>query len=211
MPAIRRNSLQLQSMVMLFCKPATKKETVYEQFPGSCQGISFRSFDLKKDIPVIHQWVNSEYSKEFWQLDQSKEKLHELYKSVLQNPNAHSFIGLFDNKRICQIDLYRVQADELGKHLSVHFNDCGMHLLMAPLQKPISGLSRKIMEAFLKYYFSFSHAECMYAEPDIHNHKACRLLERSGFIFQQNIMLLSKAASLYLMTRKQFYEAYPNH
>lgn len=64
------------------------------------------------------------------------------------------------------------------------------------------------MESFLRYYFSFAEAENLYAEPDIHNNKASKLLGKSKFSFVQNIVLTDKAASLYLITRKQFYATY---
>ncbi len=65
-----------------------------------------------------------------------------------------------------------------------------------------------MMETFMRHYFSFEEAQSLYAEPDIYNHKGCRLLGKCGFGFVQNVVLPSKAASLYLMTRKQFYATY---
>jgi len=194
---------------MLFCKPSPKAGILYEHLFKSGQSLSFRSLALKRDINILHQWVNEPYAKKFWQLDGPKEQLQSIYQSVLRNPDGHSFIGILDEQLICQVDMYRVQPADLGKYIRCQINDCGMHLLMAPLKTPVPNLSRMVMETFMRYYFSFPQAEYLYAEPDIHNHKACRLLERSRFAFVQNIMLTDKAASLYLITRKQFYATYP--
>lgn len=194
---------------MLVCKPVTKSTQLIETSFGASGTIQFRSLDLKKDLNILHQWVNAPYARAFWQLEGTTENLKAVYHPVLKNPDAHSFIGLLDEQLVCQVDCYRVQADELGKHIRCDYHDSGMHLLMAPLHTPVPGLSRKLMEVFLRYYFSFSKAQRMYAEPDIYNHKACQLLTRCGFGFVQNIMLTHKAASLYLMTRKQFYATYP--
>lgn len=194
---------------MLVCKPATKSTLLIEAPFGPSGTIHFRSLDLKKDLNILYQWVNAHYAQQFWQLEGSIENLKAVYQPVLKNPNAHSFIGLLDEQLVCQVDCYRVEADELGKHLRCDPHDVGMHLLMAPLVTPVPGLSRKLMETFLRYYFSFDQAQRMYAEPDIYNHKACQLLTKCGFGFVQNIMLTDKAASLYLMTRKQFYATYP--
>ena len=81
---------------------------------------------------------------------------------------------------------------------------------MAPVSEKISKLSANVIETFLHFYFSYPEASIMFAEPDINNHKACRLLERSKFAFIENVMLSHKAASLYSITRKQFYAAYSN-
>jgi hypothetical protein len=193
---------------MLFCKPSPKADFQFEHHFPSGQCIVLRSLNLKKDLNILHQWVNEPYAKEFWQLDGPKEELQSTYQSVLKNPDAHSFIGLLDEQLICQIDLYRVQSADLGRYVRYHFNDCGMHLLMAPVKFPISQLSRMVMETFARYYFSFGEADNLYAEPDIHNHKASKLLAKSKFSFVQNIVLTDKAASLYLLTRKQFYATY---
>jgi len=193
---------------MLFCKPAAKANFLFEHEFPSGETLSLRSLVIKKDINILHQWVNEAYAKEFWQLDGPREQLQSIYQSVLKNPDGHSFIGLLDEQLVCQIDLYRVQSADLGRYVRYQFNDCGMHLLMAPAKFPVPQLSRMVMETFLRYYFSFPEAENLYAEPDIHNHKACKLLGKSKFSFVQNIMLTDKAASLYLITRKQFYATY---
>jgi RimJ/RimL family protein N-acetyltransferase len=193
---------------MLFCKPGTKSNLHFEHSFPSGQSLVLRSLILKKDVNILHQWVNEPYAKEFWQLDGPKSTLESTYQSVLKNPDGHSFIGILDEQLVCQIDLYRLQSADLGRYVRHQYNDCGMHLLMAPAKFPVPQLSRMVMETFLRYYFSFSEAENLYAEPDIHNHKACKLLGKSKFSFVQNIMLTDKAASLYLITRKQFHATY---
>jgi hypothetical protein len=193
---------------MLFCKPSSKSNFQFEHVFPSGQCLVLRSLNLKKDLNILYQWVNEPYAKEFWQLDGPKEQLQATYQSVLKNPDGHSFIGLMDEQLICQIDLYRIQSADLGRYVRYQFNDCGMHLLMAPVKFPVPQLSRMVMETFVRYYFSFDEAENLYAEPDIHNNKACKLLGKSKFCFVQNIMLTDKAASLYLFTRKQFYATY---
>ena len=193
---------------MLFCKPTARSNFFFEHPFPSGQCLVLRSLVLKKDINILHQWVNAPYAKDFWQLEGPKEQLQSIYQSILKNPDGHSFIGLLDEQLVCQIDLYRVQSADLGRYIRHQFNDCGMHLLMAPVKFPIPHLSRMVMETFLRYYFSFDEAESLYAEPAIHNHKACKLLGKSHFSFVQNIMLTDKAASLYLITRKQFYATY---
>jgi hypothetical protein len=193
---------------MLFCKPSTKSGTLIELPFDAGQTIRLRSLDLKKDLNILHQWVNSSHARRFWQLEGTLDQLRSTYQPVLRNSDSHSFILLLDEQLICQVDCYRVEADELGKYISCHYHDSGVHLLMAPSQTPVPGLTRAVMETFLRYYFSFDEAQHLYAEPDIYNHKACQLLTKCGFGFVQNIMLSTKAASLYLMTKKQFHATY---
>ncbi len=193
---------------MLFCKPPSKSGTLIEDAFEPAQRIRFRSINLKKDLSILHKWVHAPHAN-FWQLSCTTEELKKTYQSVLRNPDAHSFIGLLDEQLVCLVDCYRVQTDELGNYISASYHDAGLHLLMAPADQPVPGLSRALLKTFMRYFFSFRDAHYLYAEPDIYNHKACELLGKCGFSFIENIMLPSKAASLYLMTRKKFYATYP--
>lgn len=189
---------------MLFCKPSPKSQVLYERSLNKAGYLRFRSLILKKDLKILHQWVNDPSAKSLRPMDRAIEHLKSVYQFILKNPNGHSFIGLLNEELICQIDLYRIQTSDLGKHFSSQLNDCGFHLLITP-QKSITALAQKVMETFLCFYFSYQDADRLYAEPDIHDHNACRLLEHSGFVFSRNIMLPDKAASIYFITRKQFY------
>lgn len=194
---------------MLFCKPSPKADILYEHPFQQGQVIRFRSLMLKKDLNILHQWANQPYSR-FWHQEGSIEKLRAAYQAVLKNPDAHSFVGILDEQLICLIDVHRVQADELGRHIECKVNDFVMRLLMAPSETLLPDLSWKVIQAFMAYLFSFTDSRYLYAEPDIHNTKVCRLLEKCGFSFLQNIMLSTKAASLYLMTPNQFQATHTN-
>jgi len=198
----------LKTLPQLFCKPELGENNsgdLFSKFSMELDGyISFRSFDLERDIDLIYDWVNQPYALAFWQMNGDKKLLIQTYSVILSNPHAHSFIGLLDGQPICQIDVYRVLADELSNHISVTPEDCGMHLLMAPNQNAVKGLTKSVVAAFLKFYFSFSMANCMYGEPDTKNNKATRLLECLGFEYLKEVTLSYKTASLYSLRRENF-------
>jgi hypothetical protein len=198
----------LISLAPLFIKPPLDQNGPKELFKVFSQElvnyISFRSLDIDTDLDLIHDWVNQPYSQEFWNMCGPKEGLKEIYNSILSNPHGHSFMGLLGSKPICQIDVYQVLVDELSDHLSVNQDDCGMHLLMAPNIKFLRGLTKSVVTAFLKFYFSFPGAGVMYAEPDTQNHKAKKLLEYLGFAFLKEAALSYKTASIYKLTREDF-------
>lgn len=156
---------------------------------------------------MIHQWVNMDYTKAFWRLAIDKQQLYALYYSIQRNSNGHSYIGLLDEQPICQFDVYRILADEIKKHIPATENDCGFHLLMAPNEKPISGLSVAIVHTYLSYFFGFPEATVMYAEPDIRNHRSNRIVQRAGFRFHHPIEMSYKTANLYSITKQQFHAA----
>ncbi len=171
--------------------------------------ISFRSMDMDKDLDMIFDWVNRRYALKYWQLDGPKERVYNTYYSIQRNSNGHSYIGLLDDKPVCQFDVYRVLADEIQQYITADDSDCGFHLLMSPNERAISGLSVHLVRAFLFYYFSFSEAKRMFAEPDIQNERSNRILQKLGFTFLHAIKMSYKTANLYCLTKEQFHET--NH
>jgi hypothetical protein len=198
--------IAVESLPRLFCKPPVgNSEILFSKFSSDLVDyISFRSLDMDKDIDLIYDWVNQPYTIEFWKMNGSKDALIETYSSIINNLHAHSFIGLLGTKPVCQIDIYRVLADELSNHLSVNPEDCGMHLLMAPNYKRVKGLTRKVVTSFLKFYFSFPIAHTMYGEPDTNNQKAKKVLCDLGFEYLNEAVLSYKTASIYRISRGTF-------
>ncbi|HLY71333.1 MAG TPA: GNAT family N-acetyltransferase [Puia sp.] len=168
--------------------------------------ISIRSCNLTTDVDLVYEWVNLEYALRFWQLDGDRSRVYNIYYNIQRNSHAHSFIGVLDYDPICQIDIYRVLYDEIHQYILADKNTCGFHLLMAPNEKPIHGLTTAIIQTLLQYYFSFPEAAIMYGEPDINNLRSNKLLQKIGFRFIQAISMSYKTANLYSITKQQFHE-----
>jgi hypothetical protein len=178
---------------------------LFKQFFDDLGTLSFRSFDLERDEGMIHEWVNRDYALRYWQLDGDHTRVHDTYYAIQRSGEGHSFIGLLNGVPICQFDVYRVLADEIRDFiLAPGPQDCGFHLLMAPNEKPIPGLSIAITRAMLAHYFSFPEAQKMYAEPDITNPRSNRILQEVGFQFIESIQMSYKTANLYVLTRERF-------
>lgn len=197
----------------LFCKPLPgmrPAEILFLLTDKDLNGtIAFRSLSLSNDIDTLHDWVNQPYTLRYWQMNENKESLSSTYRTVLDNPLAHSFIGLFNGKMVCQVDLYNVEADELKDHVEVIPGNCGLHILMLPPRQSQKGLTESMLKAFIKFYFSFSAANCLYGEPDCRNSAANIAAKRAGFEFIKTITLSYKTANLYAITKQQFHEANP--
>jgi RimJ/RimL family protein N-acetyltransferase len=192
----------------LFCKyrqNSAVNEPLYARyFPAVPGTIAFRSLDLKTDLGIIHYWVNQPYSKKFWQLDANEEEIKQMYEDILKSPDAHSIVGLINEKPFCQIDLYMIGADQLKNHVKAGINDCGLHLLMLPPKELKKGWSVWALRAFQDYYFSFSDAEKLFAEPDRGNGLANQLALKTGFDFIKTVSLSHKEANLYSISREKF-------
>ncbi len=193
----------------LFCKPLTgmqKNETLFLLRDKDLNGIiSLRSLCLTTDIDTIHDWVNQPYTRRYWQMNIDKKLLHKTYNTLLKNPSAHSFVGLLNNKIVCQIDCYQVATDELKEHVQPAPGNCGLHILMCPPRQLQKGLTEAMLKAFIKFYFSFGAAETLYGEPDHRNTAANIAAKRSGFQLLKTIQLSYKTANLYSITKDEFH------
>jgi hypothetical protein len=175
---------------MLLCKPARRAGIVFEQ---TVPKITIRSLELNRDGSYLAQSRHT-----------SIEAVYDRYKGFLNDKSTHSFVGLFQHKRICLIDISDATVSEPGKHIRLRPHDCCMQLSINALSHSAADIIEDVLNAFLCYFFSFPCAGFLYATPGIHDYKECRILEGGGFIFQENIILSSKAASLYLLTRTNF-------
>ena len=197
--------LNATSLPRLFCKPTDRTCVVYYSEASCLEGLlSFTSLDLSRDLPEIHRWVNMAYTKTFWQMGGPYQRLLAIYTRILEQPDAHSFVVYYQDRLVALVDVYRVAADELAYHIPGEEKHCGFHLLMAPYEKPIRGLTGAVIQGFLRYYFSFAEAEKIFAEPDIRNQKSIALLKEARFRLMKTVVLSYKTAYLYGLTKADF-------
>ena len=94
--------------------------------------------------------------------------------------------------------------DRLADHYQVRPGDRGMHLLLAPCEKPVHGFSLEVMRSILAYQFADPFARRIVVEPDARNAKVHALNQRVGFVYQRLLQLPEKDACLAFCTRAQF-------
>jgi acetyl CoA:N6-hydroxylysine acetyl transferase len=199
------HAMTMTSPFTSWCKAKPAPELLYDRFFDAVgTSLQFRSFDLNRDLHLIHEWVNMDYTRTFWQMRGSIGLLRACYQCIQQNPFAHSFIGLYGQSPVCQFDIYQVAADELAHHVDYEPADTGFHLLMAPSRLPVHQLTVTLVSAFLDFYFSHPGSGKMFAEPDIQNLKSIDLLRRSGFTEIKTIEMSYKTAHVYSLTKDQF-------
>ncbi len=202
---------ELNSTSQLFnhLKKNNPSGIVYRKhFPSQSFSIWIRSLN-EDDLDIIYTWVNLPYAKKFWQMDGSKEQLHDAFEKVLNSGYEHSFIGLYNRQQVCQADIYKVVKNEVANFYKAGVNDIGLHLLMTPEIIPaIRYLSFYVMQTMLEYLFSHSFIENIIAEPDSDNIKACNLLVRCGFSHVGNFQMSSKLAAIYTINKTQFQQHY---
>lgn len=177
-------------------------------FPDGGYEITVKPLCLERDINIIHQWVNESYALEFWQMQGPVEGLHQHYKKFMASGIGYSLMCFLKHRPIAQVDFYDVTNDEIKDLYNAKPGDHGIHLLMAPYQKPLPRLSTNVMITSLAYLFTLSIDRVM-GEPDVRNEKANELVRRTGFRFMKEIRMSYKQANLYYYTREDFSREHP--
>ncbi|WP_430612791.1 GNAT family N-acetyltransferase [Flavobacterium sp. JP2137] len=166
--------------------------------------ISIRGFDMRSDLHVIHDWVNRDYSKRFWEMDGPIQDLEQAYIKHLGVDYSHPYIGLLNGEPIFTLELYWAIKDEVGKYYPFHPGDYGFHLLMAPAKQRIPRFSYHALSLCMEYFFSFPQVNRMIGEAAVDHHGTHRLITQVGCAFDSALVLPYKTSNLTFLTREMF-------
>ncbi|WP_291147946.1 GNAT family N-acetyltransferase [Flavobacterium sp. UBA7680] len=164
-----------------------------------------RPLDMELDIPLIHNWVNRDYAV-YWEMNGfSVEEVKNTYYNIQEK--AQVYIGKFNNNVAFLLECYDPKDDIVGKYYEAEKGDKGMHILVAPSEKPIPNFTWNIFTVILDFIFSDAKSKRIVVEPDARNHKIHLLNKRAGFVFQRVLDLPHKQAHLEFCTREDYYKA----
>lgn len=164
-----------------------------------------RPLDMELDIPLIHNWVNRDYAV-YWEMNGfSVEEVKNTYYNIQEK--AKVYIGKFNNNVAFLLECYNPEDDIVGKYYESQKGDKGMHILVAPSEKPIPNFTWNIFTVILDFIFSDGKNQRIVVEPDARNHKIHLLNKRAGFVFQRVLNLPHKQAHLEFCAREDYYKA----
>ncbi|ODR87687.1 GNAT family N-acetyltransferase [Shewanella xiamenensis] len=169
------------------CVASLSKPIVIDEFV-------FKPLNLPQHLAMLQSWFNQDYAR-FWGMQGMS--LDALAQALAPSEHKLALIGEWQAKPLFMVELYDPAQDEVGEHYVVERLDCGMHLILAPIEgKPIHGLSRKVMEAITQLVLETLAFTRLVVEPDQQNHKIHRLNCQIGIRYQKAIQLSTKAAFL---------------
>jgi siderophore synthetase component/RimJ/RimL family protein N-acetyltransferase len=190
--------------------PATR-DVVYTRFCDEWQAaMQLRPLALESDLPLIHDWVNQPYAREFWCMDGPIRDLEAYYVEMLSSSHAHAFIAHLGAEPAFLLETYWVPRDPVSRHYAVQPDDYGMHLIMAPLRVRRPGFSARAFQIAAELMFRHRQVGRLLVEPDRRNHKAIRVMRRIGFELDRVVDLPDKRADLMLCTRERFLRHCPD-
>ncbi|WP_369790176.1 GNAT family N-acetyltransferase [Rouxiella sp. WC2420] len=159
------------------------------------------------DASLIHSWVTRDYAR-FWGMqNDSLEQVAAFYQQLTaKNPQA-VMIGYCDEKPVFLMEFYRASEDDVGKFYAAQPDDYGMHILIAPANKPVKQFSWQVFTVVMDYMFSQPQVGRVVVEPDVRNNKIHPLNKRAGFRYQQTIDMGHKTAWLAFCQREDYQQA----
>ncbi|MCL6486392.1 GNAT family N-acetyltransferase [Janthinobacterium sp. LB2P10] len=157
-----------------------------------------------QDIPVLHRWFNLDYAR-FWGMQgQSLDQVHRFYQQLQTSGHANAYVGIVKDELSFLMESYAPAHDELGQHYPVQAGDRGMHFFVGPAEKPVHGFTQAVLELILEFLFHEPSIQRIVVEPDVRNQKIHALNRKAGFVYQADIELSNKLASLAFCSRADF-------
>lgn len=169
--------------------------------------LTLRPLHLANDAAILHAWMTQPYA-HFWGMQNSSvADVDVFYRDLTAGKPLAALMGEIDGQPRFLIECYPVQDDPLREHYDVQPGDMGMHILLSPADKPVSGFSWQVFSAVMEYLFSQPDVTRVVVEPDVRNEKIHKLNKRAGFRYQKQIQLTHKTAWLAFCQREDFLQA----
>jgi len=165
------------------------------------------AFDLGRDVPLLHDWVNRPYA-QYWMLQNTTvDDVRAAYARILASSHIQVFMAYLNGQPAFLLEVYDPSQDSLRDYYKAETGDYGMHILVAPTDKPVRRFTRHVFTVILDFIFSQFKAQRIVVEPDIRNEKIHRLNRNAGFEYQDIITLPHKTAHLAFCTPTSHAEA----
>ncbi len=168
------------------------------------KNISFRLFDLNKDLDTLYEWMNNHHVAKFWNLNKSKKFLKKHFCNNLSKPHQDLFILSIDGEEVAYAEVYNAKEDRISSYCSIKENDYGWHLLIGPEECIGKGFSELLVEALSEYCFSQLNAQRVVFEPDTRVKQFHSIAPRIGYKNEGEILLPEKKAYLFTCEKESF-------
>ena len=168
--------------------------------------LRLRDFDVATDARHAHAWLTHPHA-HFWGMGANTPADTRAYFQAIANSDTHrAWLGSHDEVPMFLAECYAPSADVIGDFYDVEDGDIGMHVLIAPPTRRISGFTWAVFSLVVDTVFAETQAQRIVVEPDIQNTGIHRLNARAGFTAQRQINLGDKIALFSTLTRERHAE-----
>jgi len=153
---------------------------------------------------LLHDWVTHPKST-FWGMQGfTPEQSRAAFDEIDADAHHDAWLGRIDGRPVFLTETYDPGHSVLAAHYRVAGGDLGMHVLVAPTDTPVSGLTSQVFRAVMHFCFRDPAVTRVVVEPDARNHAIHAKNAAAGFVVDRRISLSDKEALLSLCTVEDF-------
>jgi hypothetical protein len=166
--------------------------------------ITIEPLDVDRDGDLLHAWVTHPRSV-FWGMqDASVQDVCNAYAAIGADPHHDAWLGRVDGTPAFLAETYDPEHSELAGRYDWQLGDIGMHVLVAPTDRPRSGFTSAVMRAVMELCLDDPRRNRVVVEPDVRNERIAALNAAAGFTVVGEVQLSDKVAALSVCTRHDF-------
>ncbi len=166
--------------------------------------VTFEPVDVDRDAAMLHDWVTHPRSV-FWGMQTATvDEVREAYAVIDADPHHHAWLGRVDGEPAFLAEIYDPAHSELATVYEVRDGDIGMHVLVAPTDRPRHGFTSAVFRAVMELCLDDPRHRRVVVEPDVRNLRIAALNAAAGFRVEREVELADKTAALSTCTREQF-------
>lgn len=134
----------------------------------------FRTISLD-DLDIFHEWHNQYRVSFFWELNKTKEELHQYIEEGLNKKHQIPMIVELDGEPVGYYEFYWVKEDRLGPYYDARPYDRGFHFLIGNKKYLGKANTDAIVHSALHFlYLDEARTEYVMAEPRHDNNKVLK-------------------------------------
>lgn len=158
----------------------------------------------QEHIDLLHAWVTHPRST-FWGMHgYTPGQSRAAFDEIDADPHHAAWLGRIDGEPTFLTETYDPGHSVLAAHYRVEPGQLGMHVLVAPTDTPVHGLTSQVFRAVMHFCFRDPEVTRVVVEPDVRNHAIHAKNAAAGFVVDRRITLSDKEALLSFCTVEAF-------
>jgi RimJ/RimL family protein N-acetyltransferase len=159
---------------------------------------ALREVDPRRDLDLVHGWMNDPQVAAFWELDGPRERTEQHLLDQGMFDYSAAYLGLIDGEPMSYWEVYRADLDPLlAGYYPARAHDSGLHVLIGPRALRGRGIGSVLLRDLADRALAADpQATRVIAEPDVRNTASVRAFARAGFSQLAVVELAAKRAAL---------------
>lgn len=184
--------------------PLSARASVYEESLPALGRLRLLPLIPEADADLVFSWVREERAR-FWGMrDLSRDEVRDIYLFLDSLETHHAYLMSVEDQPVGIFQTYEPLEDPVGEAYEARPADTGLHLLLAPAERPVTNFTPTLIGGLIRFLFSDPTKDRVVAEPDARNGKVIQRLQGCGFEPGPKVQLAEKEAQLVFLTRERF-------